>query len=80
MYTFAFAQLEDLSMGPVYRSAHVEAMNRPDGQPPRLLDRLRFALRAKHYAYRTEQVYVHWVRRFILFHGKRHPQEMGDDG
>jgi hypothetical protein len=36
-----------------------------------------FALRAKHYAWRTEQAYVHGVRRFILYHGWRHPQEMG---
>jgi hypothetical protein len=34
-------------------------------------------LRAKHYAYRTEQTYVNWVRRFILHHKKRHPKEMG---
>jgi integrase len=47
------------------------------GNPPRLLDRLRQSLRTKHYSYRTEQAYVHWVRRFILFHHKRHPQEMG---
>ena len=46
-------------------------------QPPKLLDRLRNALRTKHYSYRTEQADVAWVRRYILFHGKRHPQEMG---
>jgi integron integrase len=44
---------------------------------PRLLDELRAQLRVRNYAYRTEQVYVDWVRRFILFHGKRHPREMG---
>ena len=43
----------------------------------RLLNQLRQALRHKHYSYRTEQAYVDWVRRFILFHGKRHPAEMG---
>jgi hypothetical protein len=64
-------------MAPVYRSAPDGAIKRADGQPPRLLDRLRFVLRAKHYAWRTEQAYVQWVRRFILHHGKRHPQEMG---
>ena len=47
-------------------------------QPPRLLDRVRAALRARHYSYRTEQAYVGWIRRFILFHGKRHPKDMGD--
>lgn len=46
------------------------------GQPPRLLDRLRQTLRTKHYAYSTEQAYVHWIRRYILFHDKRHPQNM----
>ena len=63
-------------MASVYPSAPAGTIARPECEPPRLLDRLRFALRAKHYAYRTEQAYVHWVRRFILHHGKRHPQEM----
>jgi len=45
---------------------------------PRLLDRLRLALRARHYSPRTEVAYVHWVRRFILFHGKRHPAGLGE--
>jgi hypothetical protein len=38
---------------------------------------VRQALRRKHYAMRTEEAYVAWIRRFILFHGKRHPQELG---
>ncbi len=46
-------------------------------RPRKLLDQLRDAIRLKHYSYRTEQTYVQWVRRFILFHHKRHPQEMG---
>jgi integron integrase len=46
-------------------------------QPQKLLDRLRDAIRLKHYAYRTEQTYVDWVYRFIIFHNKRHPQDMG---
>ena len=46
-------------------------------KPLRLLDRMRQVLRAKHYAYSTEQAYVHWARRYILFHSKRHQQEMG---
>lgn len=44
---------------------------------PRLLDRVRAAIRTRQYSYRTEQAYVHWIRRFILFHGRRHPREMG---
>jgi integron integrase len=47
------------------------------GQQPRLLDRVRISLRTKHYSLRTEEAYVGWIRRFILFHGKRHPGEMG---
>jgi len=46
-------------------------------QPPRLLDQLRDRLRLRHYSLRTEQAYIHWVKRYILFHGKRHPAEMG---
>ena len=46
-------------------------------RPPKLLDRLRDHLRTRHYSIRTETAYVDWARRFILFHGKRHPQEMG---
>ena len=45
--------------------------------PPKLLDRLRLAIRRRHLSYRTEESYVAWARRFILFHGKRHPKDMG---
>ncbi len=50
-----------------------------DGSTPprRLLDQVRDAIRLKHYSYRTEQSYVHWIRRYILFHNKRHPQFIG---
>src|SRR2546422_888601 len=44
---------------------------------PRLLDRVRDALRARHSSRRTEKSYVAWIRRYIVFHGKRHPAEMG---
>src|SRR5688572_12634929 len=44
---------------------------------PRLLDAVRAATGLRHYSYRTEKAYVEWIRRFILFHGKRHPREMG---
>ena len=43
----------------------------------RLLNRLRAAVRTHHYSRRTEQAYSGWVRRYILFHGKRHPKDMG---
>jgi integron integrase len=45
---------------------------------PKLLDRLRDACRVRHYSIRTEDAYHDWCRRFILFHGKRHPQEMAE--
>ncbi|TAL44418.1 MAG: integron integrase, partial [Salinibacterium sp.] len=44
---------------------------------PRLLDQVRDAVRRRHYSLRTEQSYVHWIKRFIFFTGKRHPREMG---
>jgi integrase len=49
----------------------------PPAGSPRLLDRVRSAVRIRHYSIRTEECYVAWVRRFILFHNKRHPLEMG---
>ncbi len=45
---------------------------------PKLLDRVRLELRSRHFSPRTEEAYVSWVRRYILFHGKRHPDEMGE--
>ncbi len=47
-------------------------------RPPKLLDRMRMAIRARHYSYRTEKAYVGWVKRFIFFHRKRHPLEMAE--
>ena len=44
---------------------------------PRLLDRVRQAIAARHYSRRTEKAYVHWIKRYIFFHGKLHPAEMG---
>lgn len=46
---------------------------------PRLLDRVRWHLRVKHYSLRTEEVYLQWIRRYILFHRKRHPEQMGEE-
>jgi integron integrase len=54
----------------------------PPAQKPskvKLLDRVREVARLKHYSIRTEQTYVDWIKRFILFHGKRHPETMGAD-
>lgn len=44
---------------------------------PRLLDQVRELIRIRHYSIRTEEAYVQWIRRFIVFHGKRHPKDMG---
>ena len=46
-------------------------------RPPRLLDNVRGSIRARHLSRRTELAYVFWIRRYILFHGKRHPDTMG---
>ena len=46
-------------------------------QGKKLLEQVRDSLRLKHYSYRTEETYLTWIKRFILFHGKRHPREMG---
>lgn len=45
---------------------------------PKLLDQVRNVIRRKHFSIRTEQAYTDWIRRFILFHGKRHPREMSE--
>jgi len=44
---------------------------------PRLLEVVRERIRYRHFSYRTEQAYAGWVRRYIGFHGRRHPREMG---
>lgn len=48
----------------------------PPSSSPKLLDQVRQRLRVKHYSIRTEEAYLNWIKRFILFHHKRHPQEM----
>ena len=59
-----------------FRPAQAVPVTTP-GADVRLLDRVRLALRTRHYSARTEKAYVGWIRRFILFHGKRHPDAMG---
>ena len=51
----------------------------PPPPKPKLLDRIRQAVRTRHYSVRTERAYVSWVRRFVIFHGKRHPETLGAD-
>src|SRR5215471_10505584 len=46
---------------------------------PKLLDQIRSFMRTRRYSLRTEQAYLDWIRRFILFHGKRHPNDMAEE-
>jgi integron integrase len=56
-----------------------ETGNEPQpNKKPKLLDQVRSVMRVKHYSIRTEESYVNWIKRFILFHNKRHPKDMGE--
>ncbi len=59
------------------RSFIVRELPGPGPASSRLLDRVRAEIRTRHYSPRTEKAYAGWIRRFILFHGKRHPEELG---
>ena len=48
-----------------------------ENRPKKLLEQVSDQIRLKHYSYRTEETYIQWIRRYILFHNKRHPKEMG---
>ena len=52
--------------------------NKSDDKKPKLLDQVRQIIRVKHYSMRTEESYTTWIKRFIFFHNKRHPIEMGE--
>lgn len=62
----------------VRASTNVTDRDSVSASPPKLLDRVRQAIRLRHYSRRTEHAYVAWIRRFIVFHDKRHPQELGE--
>ena len=49
----------------------------PAVRPPKLLERVRTAIRTRHYSRRTEDAYTHWIRAYIVFHGRRHPESLG---
>ena len=55
----------------------IGSKNVPPPRPKKFLDQVREVLRLKHYSIRTEQAYVDWIKRYILFHNKRRPREMG---
>ena len=61
---------------PVRPIAPLQAKSPTHGK--KLMDQVSDALRTKHYSYRTEQTYKDWIKRYILFHGKRHPKDMGE--
>jgi integron integrase len=65
--------MKDISVNPAASEHGAQAAP----AQPRLLDRVRNALRVRHYSLRTEEAYVAWIRRYIVFHGKRHPSELG---
>jgi site-specific recombinase XerD len=48
-------------------------------KPQKLMDQVRFAIRYKHYSFRTEKSYLQWIKRFIIFHNKQHPETLGED-
>jgi hypothetical protein len=60
----------------LHLATHIYSMQ-PSQPPKKLLDQVREAIRLKHYSYRTKKTYVQWIRRYILFHDKRHPKDIG---
>jgi integron integrase len=58
--------------------AQVATISLPTAPRPKLLDQVRQAIRTRHYSPSTEETYVHWIKRFIFFHNKRHPAETGE--
>ena len=70
------AKVYPLKRNRLERSAAVTAPATPP--KPKLLDQVRQAIRTRHYSPRTEETYVHWIKRFIFFHNKRHPAEMAE--
>ena len=66
-----------LSVGAFTTTLAVRETSPAHAPKPRLLDQVREAVRARHYSRRTEKAYIHWIKRYIFFHGKRHPAELG---
>lgn len=61
---------------PFFMAINLPAL--PTADNPKLLDQVRDVMRRKHYSFRTEKTYSDWIKRFILFHGKRHPGDMAE--
>ncbi len=68
---FGFARAEHPRMSAIVTPG-------PQQNKSKLLDQVGDVIRLKHYSIRTEQSYIDWIRRFILFHGKRHPRDMAE--
>ena len=68
-----------LQTSPLSLRRRAEMARAPQGNQPRRLDQVREAIRMWHYSIRTEEASVSWITRDLLFHGKRHPLEMGED-
>jgi integron integrase len=70
------AKVYPLNRSPIASSGAIKAPAMPP--KPKLLDQVRQGIQTRHYSYMTEKAYVHWIKRFIFFHNKRHPEEMGE--
>jgi Phage integrase, N-terminal SAM-like domain len=70
------AKIYPLNRSRLERSPLVNATT-PEPRP-KLLDQVRQTIRTRHYSPRTEETYIHWIKRFIFFHNKRHPGEMAE--
>jgi len=71
--------LTDSSLKVISRTEQPAAKASTSDPPkPRLVDQVRQAIRTRHYSPRTEETYVGWIKRFIFYHNKRHPAEMGE--
>ena len=70
-------ELRDTPHVSVITALPVNTILAESAQQPKLLERVRALIRTKHYSVRTERIYIFWIKRFICFHGKRHPESMG---
>ena len=64
---------------PTQTASQGPAESGPSAKRPRLFEQVREVMRSKHYSIRTEEAYLGWIRRFILFHGKQHPERLGTE-
>jgi len=77
----SFKRVKSLDEVNAFHAADIRMDERINEAPPKtplLLDQVRDSIRRRHYSPRTEETYVHWIKRFICFHGKRHPLQMGE--